>query len=476
MKKIKYIYLIAAVFSLAGCSGFLEKAPLLDQSTEITMSSFVGLNKAVAGAYSPFHSQSWYGGAFILDAEMRSGNGRRDKEGEFQSGRYTQPYTWNYSADNTSYLWGSGYYVISAVNNVLANLEGKTSADVLEKDINNLKAECLFLRALCHFDLVLLYGQPYTYQPESLGIPVILKTDPEGKPARNTVAEVYGQILTDLLDAEKAMDPAYVRAGGVDSKAAASIYAIQALLSRVYLYMGKWQEAANYATKVIESRQFNLWNPTEYLGAWSNELADKGGEVIFEVYGKKTNEYYGSWDDISYVTNPSGYADCALSKDLIALYSQDDVRYKLSRTDKDDKSGNLWTNKYAGKGDGTPDANNIIVLRLSEMYLNRAEALVNGASIAGVTAISDINEIRKNRNVENITSAGRGDIELERRLELAYEGHYIFDLARWGKPVRRTDFTELNNKNVDFPSYMWALPIPKGELDINANLKQNPNY
>lgn len=475
MKKIKYIFLVSATFLIAGCSNFLDKAPILDQSTEITMSAFSGLNKAVAGAYSPLQSSSWYGGSFILDAEMRSGNGRRDKEGEFQSGRYVNTYTWNYSADNTSDLWGRAYYVISAVNNVLTNLEGKTSSSVSEKDINNLKAECMFIRALCHLDLVLVYGQPYTYQPESLGVPVVLKTDPEGKPARNTVKEVYIQILEDLLVAEKAMDPAFVRVGD-DPKASVSLYAIQALLSRVYLYMGNWQEAANYATKVIDSKKFTFWTASEYPLIWNKEKADAAGEVIFEIYGKKTNEYHGSWEDISYMTNPAGYADCALSKDLTSLYSQDDVRYQIFRTDKENKSNNLWTGKYLGKGDGTPDANNIIVLRLSEMYLNRAEALVNGAKIAGVTPISDLNAIRSNRNVGDISSAGRGDIELDRRLELAYEGHYLFDLARWGKPVKRTDYTEVNNKDIDFPSYLWALPIPKGELDINPNLKQNSNY
>lgn len=478
MKNIKYIVLLSVIFSLPGCSGFLEKAPKLSQSTEITLSDYTGLNKAVAGAYSPLQSTSWYGASFILDAEMRSGNGRREADGKFQSNRYVGAYTWNYSADNTSGLWSFAYYVISAANNVLNNLEGKTGKDVSQQDLDNLKAEALFLRALSHFDLVLIFAQPYTYKPESLGVPVVLKTDPEGKPARNTVAQVYDQVVQDLLEAEKVIDPAYARKDIVDSKASASLYAIQALLSRVYLYMGKWQEAANYATKVINSPKFALWTANEYPNVWGKNVADATGEVIFEIYGKKTNGYYGSWEDISYMTSPEGYADCGVSKDVTGLFEAKDVRGTLFRTDKENESGGLlWTKKYLGKGDGTPDANNIIVLRLSEMYLNRAEAIMNGAVIpGGVTAVGDINAIRSKRGLDPVSSVGREAIELERRLELVYEGHYFFDLARWNKPVVRVDFTNTKNKNVDFPSDIWALPIAQREIDVNENLQQNPGY
>ena len=54
-------------------------------------------------------------------------------------------------------------------------------------------------------------------------------------------------------------------------------------------------------------------------------------------------------------------------------------------------------NKYAGKDKGTPDVSNTIVLRLSEMYLNRAESIIRGATIPGVSAVSDINTIRAKR-------------------------------------------------------------------------------
>ncbi len=476
MKKIKILLSLIVAVSLVSCSGFLEQPPKTSQSTEVTLSNFAGLDKATYGAYSPMYS--WYSSSYVLSCEMRSGNGRREASGTFQSGRYYSEYIWNYSADATSGMWGSAYFVISAVNNVINNLEGKDNeAGVTAQDLNNLKAECLFIRAINYHTLLLYYAQPYTYQPDGLGVPVVLVTE-IGTPARNTTKEVYNQIVADLLEAESIIADDYKRAGVVDAKSVVTKPVIQALLSRVYLYMGEWQKAAEYATKVIENKAYSLWTAEQYPTVWTKEVADEGGEVIFEFYGKKTNGYYNSWTDISYVTNPNGYADCGVSNDLYSLFEEGDVRRTMFRTDaKNESGGLLWTTKYMGKGDGTPDCNNVIVLRLSEMYLNRAEAILNGASISGTTAIADVNAIRANRGLEPLKSLGFADMKLERRLELNYEGHYLYDLARWGDPVERTDFTAADSfKDIPFPSYKWALPIPQREIDINPNLVQNPEY
>ena len=64
----------------------------------------------------------------------------------------------------------------------------------------------------------------------------------------------------------------------------------------------------------------------------------------------------------------------------------------------------------------------------------------------------------------------------DRRKELAFEGHIAYDYARTNTSLVRDDFDEVNNKDVAFPSYMWAMPIPKRELDANENMVQNPGY
>lgn len=482
MKRIlSYIVIGVAVVLTAACNGFLEKAPVLSQSTELTLSSFDGLDKAVIGAYSYLGSSAWYGGERILEAEMRSGNGI--KHADHTSNRYMTQMNWNYTADATSGMWSYGYITISRVNNVIDNLEGKESSSVTTQDLNNLKAECLFLRALSHFDMVTLYALPYNYvkanasslkDNQKAGIPYVYHTDPEGRPAREDVVTVYENIVKDLLEAESIIDPGYVRKGVKDKKAAVTLPAIQALLSRIYLYMSEWQKSADYATKVINNGDYSLYTVDNYASVWSNDVG--GSEVIFENYIDLTNY---SNEDCSYMTYPEGaYGDCIASNALMDLYEEGDVRGELYRQDSKETPGLWWTLKYEGKGYSTPDANNTVILRLSEMYLNRAEAIVNGASVAGVTALSDLNSIAANRGAALWTAAGMQAIRTERRKELAWEGQYFFDLARWGMAVNRESCYGLqsSNQNIAFPDHRWALPIPKRELEVNENLVQNDEY
>ncbi len=496
MKKITIIALFATLV-LSGCKNFLIEEPILTQSTQLALSDYNGLDKAIGGAYSPLASGSWYGAGWVLEAEMRAGNGKNPYKSDFRSGRMETGYTMNYNESSTSGLWGFAYYLISSVNNVIQVIDTKGTelikTGVTQQDINNIKAEALALRALAHFDLMRTYATAPVRGGDKMGVPLILITDKSAKemPARNTVAEVYTQIEKDLVDAEQLMADTYARKGGTDANSTFNKVSIQALLSRVYLYNQKWQLAADYATKVIDSKKYTLWSATEYATIWGKDAPT--GEVIFDVYGIKANSYDAYWEGPSHMTNPAGYADCAASVQLTDLFEAGDIRgikgtrgkagseNALFVTDSDDKSGGeLWTMKYQGKGLGdainTPDVNNTILIRLSEMYLIRAEAIANGAVISGTSAVADINAIRTKRNASLISSAGPATVALERRLELNFEGHLWFDLARTTGVVDYDDLTVAASKHLAPDSKYWALPIPKRETDVNKNLVQNPGY
>lgn len=473
MKKI-YLLLFVTTLLFASCDEFLTEEPILQQSTELSLATYSGLNKAVFGSYAPLVSVNWYGASFVLDAEMRSGNGYRDVNKN--SGRYTVPYDFSYTSTATPALWGSAYYVISAVNNVIANLEGKAGVDgITQQDVDNLHAECLFLRGLSHFDLVRTYAKQYTVDKAAPGVPYVVITDPAGKPGRDAVETVYNNIVTDLTTAEQLIASNYTREGAASAKSVASKLAIQALLSRVYLYMGEWQKSADYASTVINSGKFSMWAADDYADVFKEDV-HATGEVIFDVYGLKANSYDGYWDAITWMTNPDGYSDCAASNDLISLYEEGDVRGDMF-IGNPEAPGTMWTTKYAGKDKGTPDVSNTIVLRLSEMYLNRAEAITRGATVSGATAVADINTIRTKRGASEVTSAGVNDVLKERRLELAWEGHHWYDLARTKGSVTRTHYSGSEvNRNIPADSKFWALPINKRELDVNENLVQNQGY
>lgn len=477
----KYIVIIAAALvALVSCKDFLEEAPLTAQSDVLTLSTIEGFDSATGGAYAPLASaDNWYGMIFVVGHELMTGNARKSLTAD--SGRLYTNYRINYSPTDTwGGLWSYAYYVISCCNEVINRLEGESAELGTEEERNNLIAEALFLRALSHFDLVRTFAQPYAYTSDAshLGVPIVLERDLSAKPARNTVKQVYEQVIADLTKAEGLIDPAY-RRSGTDPAAAVSIYAIQGLLSRVYLYSKQWQLAADYATKVISSGKYSMWTADDiFSGSFEDGDANSvywaesqsSGEVIFEIYADKSNSYDGYWTGIRQMTSPDGYGDAAASQDLIGIYEEGDVRGKLFFVGTGDYAGDVWPAKYYGKGKSNPDVNNVPIIRLSEMYLNRAEAVINGAT--GANAAADLEIIAKNRGASTQPTTNAG-VQLERRKELAWEGHYWFDLARTGTAMTRTDVAEGVIKEIPYPNYRWAMPIPDRETIANENLEPN---
>lgn len=475
MKKLMIYGLSLLTLGLSSCDGFLTEEPVTNLDTETVLSTYENLNKATLGAYSALNDGTWYGSEFVLACELRAGNAKNPTNTDFTSGRFINEYSWVYLDSSTSGLWTYAYFVIAQANNVINNVDGKEELEVTTQDLNNLKAEALFLRALSYFDLLRTYAQPYTYAPQSLGVPIVTVVDKDARPARNTVAECFDQVVKDLLQAESLIADNYTRYDVTDPYAVVSKPAVWGLLSRVYLYMAEWQKCAEYATKVIDSGLFDMFSANELPSVWGKDASD-GGEVIFEIYGDKKNYYNEYWEDISWMTNPDGYADVASTADLWDLYEESDVRGTLF-VSHEDAPDHFWTTKYSAKDPtARPSYANIIVLRLSEMYLNRAEALAHGATIAGVTAENDLLAITSNRGASPVT-ATLENILLERRKELAFEGHLVYDMARTGTALHRIDYQgAADAKDIEFPSYRWALPIPKGEMDANPNMVQNEGY
>ena len=467
----KYILGLALVsVAMTSCSDFLTEEPELKQSNELTFSKFTSMDAAAAGLYGMMQSASWYDGAFILESELRCGNAKNPTQ-MAGSGRYRYQTQWNFNTDATSPVWGYAYYTIARANNVINNLDGMNRESATQEDVNNLKAEALFMRALCHFDLVITYCQPYNVTTDNnLGVPIVLVTQ-NGQPARDGKKEVYDQIVADLLEAESLISDNYTRSGVEDPKAMVSKGAIQGLLSRVYLYMEQWQKAADYATKVINSGKYSLLEADEYAAMWDD--ATGSSEIIFEVYGSDKNANWdgSGWTHLPYLTATDGSGDICATNDLYNLYEAGDARLALFV----DNGKDHMLQKYYGKAGATPRQVNVPVIRLAEMYLNRAEAIINGASISGVTAVSDMRTLATKRNTTPSAPSNEG-IFTDRRKELMFEGHIAYDYARCNKSLTRTDFDENKNKDVAFPGDMWAMPIPRHEMDANPNMEQNPGY
>ena len=463
------------------------KEPPMDPSDEGPLSTFECLDGATAGNYRAVIS--WYGASFPLTFDVMCGNGM---VGPVNTGRMRQEPAWNYTSTSTMGLWSSAYSAILGCNKALTAIdEGKFSRDgVSDEQINNIKAENLFLRALAYFDLVRVYAQPYGYIKangitgvEAMGVPIVLKDDLSARPSRNTVAEVYENlIIPDLVEAERLMSDSYVRAGVKDVVATVTKPVIQALMARVYLHHEDWQLAADYATKVIKNGRFRLLSGDRFVSMWDGSVdvaPQSGSEIIFEVYVSQSD---GSRSDLGdYLTAPevaggAGYGDVRVSNDLIDLYDATDVRLTGLTKTNSKYPGYRWSTKYPGKN-GQLAYNNVPVLRISEMYLIRSEAIYRGATVSGVTAIDDLNRVATNRNAEAYATVTLDNLFEESRKEFLFEGHVFFDMKRLQKSLVRTDYDlDPLTKNIDFPSYRWALPIPENDILYNDNMDQNPGY
>lgn len=470
MKKIiKYLPAILLMFSLmiTSCEDELEQLPPEQLSNELSLGTYDNLVLATNGIYTQLGGTNWYGRDFTVISDLKGGNG---KSSPLNSGRFQTEYNWANSQSESAAVFDNAYNLIARANNVINALEGFEETGVTQAQLNQLDGEAKFLRALAYFDLVRMYAQPYSYDPSSLGVPVVTVTE-IASPARNTVGEVYTQIVADLLDAEAkigALSADGVR-GETNNVSLATKEAVQALLAKVYLYMEDWSGASTYASKVINSSKYSLYTASEYGNVWST---DGASEVIFEVYGSQTETAWGGFNDIGYIYDPSGYGDVCASNQLISLYEAGDVRANLFKTDSD-FPGFVWPNKYPGKEELR--VNNKVVLRLAEMYLIRAEAALNGA--AG-TAVNDYNAVRTNRGLAAVAAVTLSDIYDERRRELCFEGNQLWDLSRTGRGLVR-DPAETNiagDIDIPFPDYRWAMPIDAFEMDNNPNMVQNPGY
>ncbi len=466
---------VVLMLSATSCEDFLYQQPRLSQTTELTLSTYEGLQAATLGVYSPLYSASWYGRNFPVTADLKGGNA---KISPLNSGRFRTDYLWNNTPDASHALWTRAYQAIARANNVINVIEdGFEEVGVDQSDLDQLLGECKFVRGLAYFDLARLFCQPYSAGATQLGLPVVLITE-NGKPARETLGVTYDQVEADMLDAAAKLSASSPNAG-TDPVGWATSYAAEALLARLYLYMEDWQTAADYASSVITNFPGSMYTAADYTtwdqdGVWGT---DAGSEIIFEVYGSEGNSTHSNWDVISYIMSPDGYGDVGASDDVRNLMEEGvDVRHDLF-INTANWPNDFWSLKYPGKApDGNLREDNIPVLRLSEMYLIRAEAILNGASISGATAVGDVNMIRNNRGATALGNVTLTDLYQERRRELCYEGHELFDLARTQRGLVRVDYDGAVNQNIPFPDYRWAMPIPQFEIDANENMEQNPGY
>lgn len=504
---MKSIYIILgfwiSISCLTGCKKFLEET----SQNEMRPSSVEDLQQLLMGeVYVAGHNDNIFHLYLDMLTDDVTSHYTKDPMMQQYYKRYLPVYSWQfdmYDQIENSGVSGADTYAhyyrkIKGVNVVLDELDDVAGN---EAQRSNIKGQSLAMRAYFYFMLVNLYGKPYNAEnadPKlSSGVPLILTSQvSDDFPKRASVAQVYQQIEIDLLEALDLLE----QYGGDNSKFRATDVFCATLLSRIYLYMERWEEAEKYASLGLlkNPKLFNLANaPYQTWGLIYNPNVN--------IYGRTSEEaiWLGYGNSYEYDFAQSGFTFVP-SQELIDLYEFDDkninnrgdlrLRYYYEYM-RDFYSPSMEIKvKYGIRREYTVESNYPTKgFRVAELYLNRAESYIrryleSGNESFRQSALADINYLRASRfDTRNVAYSpvdfsGTELLEFyqdERRREFAFEDQRWFDLRRYGMPELQHEYqgseseapvTYILSKGSD----RYVLPIPRSVLAKNNNLEANP--
>ena len=288
-KIIKICTLLALLFSLSSCN--LDKTPVDMIPTDEAMNNIDDAKQVIFGVYSAFKSGSLYSGSLTLAPDLQADyvyavNGYSNGFGE--------EYRWEIKQTGNvqGAIYRDLYTVVGRANFFLNNsdkVEATLQTEADREMFRKCKGDAYFARALAYSELLKMYCGNYESDEKAktaLGIVLEDTFDPVQKPGmRSSLYDSYQAVLADLALAEVALD---IRDGS--DAPYFTVGTVQALTARMYLYMGHWEKADEYATKVIENDNYALAGlnvvgtpsgaMTEYENMWSN---DTGSEIIWKV-------------------------------------------------------------------------------------------------------------------------------------------------------------------------------------------------
>lgn len=449
-KQLKYLIIFFATAFFSSCDYTLEPQPVDLLTDDLVLNEPKDVANVEIGLYNAFRSMM---PSVIIAGDFTADN--LTHNGTFS--QYRELGNKNITSANASVaaLWQSIYNTVYIANFILEKLPAVSGISATER--NRVTGTAHFLRGYAYFTALYSFG----------GVPAVLTTSIETNKniPRASVDEINQLILSDFTTALGKLPETSTNAGY------ASNNAIRAALAKFSLYNKSWSAAASYATQVIDSKAYTLEPKFEnlVLKDFTNEAILEVGYTITDDPGTDTNLGLNSLFQGRREIIPSNQVVVALAS------SESGDRFSSIVFNSNDLAGtdNGWSvAKY-----GTPDQdnNNIVVMRLGEMYLIRAEAQSQLGNVAA--AIDDINVLRTRANAINITTATQSQIitliEQERRYELAFEGHRWYDLVRTD---RANQVMPVFNSNWKTTYNVW--PIPQREIQNNPALvgNQNPGY
>ncbi len=389
--------------------------------------------------------------------EMRSDNTRSNSS----EGDWGQFERFDVQPTNlaTGQYWTDNYNVIFRSNRVIENL------DVVEDQSarSQFEGEAKFTRALAHFNLVRAYGDVPLLDR------VIIQTDTDYFD-RDAVNDVLAFIASDLSEAMSLLPSQSESYFGRATSGAAA-----ALLAKVYLTQGNYSGAETLLNQIIESNEYTLVD--EYNDIFYNE---QNSEIIFAI--PYLDDDANESQDFSFEMTIGGVRSGLnfLTDDFNAAMDPMDLERLPVLVDALDPRA---TGKYlTSSSNARLCGNDWIVLRLADVLLMHAEAIMAGNDATNdLDAIISYNAIRTRVGLSTLALDGSATLTQqmlldERRMELAFENHRLYDLIRFGV-AEAVLGAFATSEGYNFSATDLLLPIPQGEINVSQGLlEQNPGY
>ena len=466
---IKTVLAVGITIAATSCEGFLDITPDGQVKRDEMLATNEGVEDALYGVYAKLRNTTLYGQEMYFSSlEIMSqtlycyGNTGVTALGQYDYNNTTVKNVF-------AMIWNDMYNNISNVNSVL-NAPLVDGANAYPANIY--KGEALALRAMMHFDLMRLFAEQITVNPNAKGIPYAtefsLKT-----PDFETLAENYNHVLADLQEAERLLadEGEYENTTSfmADRQIHLNLHAVRALMARVFLTKGDKEKALEYAEKVIAQSGRQLKTKTEVINDVAGVLSKK--ECLFGVY------FSGFYTQVSAKLQQTiSYSSLDLRGDFMEMYEKGvsgldfrttayftsvdmggTAKYRLSKfTDIYD----LQNNASARPADLIQGIN---MIRLPEMYYIAAECLLDKDY---PKALDYFNEVVTNRGLDALSGEGEETltqevINTERYKEMIGEGQTFFNMKRQNLSIPSYD----NSVTYRPEDGIYVVPIPDSEYE-----------
>lgn len=493
--------------TITSCGDFLDESPY----SEITNENYIDEDKGdgdsykyttavqaeqlLATAYNGFASEFWQLDMYIMnDAQSDNAYSGEDKDDPNHVDQLKLRPTNAYAKRD----WGYLYTHIKDINQITTWVPFISDPALTEQRKNEMIAEASFMRAICYFNLVRIFGSVplITEDIPEISLDKLDEIYPLLYPKNAAIEEIYDQILEDLEVALK-YAPDYSSSKFRATKAIVNFIYAQVYATKDGFEGTNWNKVKEHASAVVNDSRYGLLNKYEDVFAVNGSLDDEGNLPYSDLINEHSKESLFEVDYNSWTTLGNWAGQMFIGKNWKKfntpshdLYDAFTKEGDLVRRDVSIGFYNVtgkWTDLY-WSSDNYPycwkikgqEKTNIVLYRYAEAILLLAEAENELGNLAEAQRL--LNIVRNRAELGNTTAstkdAMRLAIENEYRFEFAFEGKRWFDLKRRGR------FIEVMSKAADhqkqygqaMQEYQLVWPIPQSELDLNENLSQNPGY